>query len=184
MDLSVAVGKRFAPASTENSSAYAWTPLLGYSLHQQRLTMTDGDQTIPASGPYPGLDSVYTARWQGPWLGLAGQMQLDNEWSLATRLQFHILEYRAQGNWNLRTDFAHPLSFEHRAKGQGIVLNLHATYALPALWLANIDLDYTSMRTRPGTDRTYFADGSVADYPLNEVAWESAAITFSIGKRY
>ncbi len=45
------------------------TPLLGYSYHEQNLNITDGNQTIPDSGSFPGLNSSYDTEWQGPWIG-------------------------------------------------------------------------------------------------------------------
>jgi hypothetical protein len=38
------------------------TPLAGFSHHERHVTMTDGYQTIPRMGPFPGLNSFYNGQ--------------------------------------------------------------------------------------------------------------------------
>ncbi|UCG08955.1 MAG: hypothetical protein JSV83_10030, partial [Desulfobacterales bacterium] len=51
-------------------------PVVGYSYHEQNLTITDGYQPIatpgitPPEGPFVGLDSTYETQWYGPWVGM------------------------------------------------------------------------------------------------------------------
>jgi len=72
------------------SDSFGITPLIGYSFHALHLKITEGFQTIPPFGPFPGLNSSYDALWYGPWVGLelsAGKYR-DN--SLSPVHQFSI----------------------------------------------------------------------------------------------
>ena len=55
MDASFGLGWQF----TFGRSDFVMAPVIGYSYHEQNLTMTDGYQTIPPFGPFSGLDSTY-----------------------------------------------------------------------------------------------------------------------------
>jgi len=69
--------------------------------------MTDGVQIIPASGPFPGLASSYDAQWIGPWLGAEALIEAERGWSIMANFEYHLADYSASANWNLRTDLAH-----------------------------------------------------------------------------
>jgi len=66
LDASLAIGY---PIRFGRAVIGTMTPLLGYSYHEQNLNITDGNQTIPNLGPFPGLDSSYETEWKGPWIG-------------------------------------------------------------------------------------------------------------------
>jgi hypothetical protein len=44
--------------------------------------------------------------------------------------------------------------------------------------------NYQKWDTDPGTDKTFFADGSTVTIPLNEVNWESWAIMLGANCRF
>lgn len=168
-------------------------PLLGYSFHMQDLSMTDGVQTVadtghspaPLSiGPIPGLDSSYTAYWWGPWLGLNLQLAPVEKLSLELTGEYHIVEYFAEANWNLRPDLAHPISFEHEAHGTGLVLTLKSAYELNQRWSVVFSGNVQYWQTGDGQDTTYDADGTRGGTRLNEVNWESYALMFGLRYRF
>lgn len=166
-----------------DSSVLDVAPLAGYSQHRQNLTITDGYQTIPATGAFAGLYSTYKARWQGPWMGI------DFNWMTAALglhagFEYHIASYRAEANWNLRSDFNHPKSFEHFANGTGLVYTFGGDYNLGKNWLLAVDFDYQKWQASGGIDRTYFSNGITADTRLNEVNWRSYAYMVGIRKRF
>ncbi|MFQ5737210.1 MAG: TonB-dependent receptor, partial [Thermodesulfobacteriota bacterium] len=158
-------------------------PLLGYSFHKQNLTITDGFQTIPATGSFPGLDSSYNALWMGPWAGFDLDYKADRL-KLFGAFELHAAYYRATANWNLRTDFMHPKSFEHTANGLGVVLSLGADYGLSRDLSLVAAVSHQDWHTFEGTDRTFFSDGTASDTQLNEVNWSSDDVTLAIEFRF
>ena len=133
LDGSIGIGYRI----TFGGDTFQLIPLLGYSYHEQNLRMTDGYQTIPAFGSFPGLDSTYETRWYGPWIGVDFKIQTREFDSFVKRAVFyttlegHSVDYDAEADWNLRTDFAHPKSFEHDAEGDGIIVRSAPSSSCP-----------------------------------------------------
>ena len=189
LDASVAVGYRFL----FQSGFIGISPMVGYSYHQQNLTMTDGNQTVesiftPPSGPFDGLDSSYDTEWKGPWVGLdlsfqspAGTRPKPTEgYELTFGVEYHWADYDAEGDWNLRTDFAHPKSFEHQADGSGIVVSTEFNFFFNPRWALHFSANYQTWETDPGTDRTFYADGTISEARLNEVNWTTYALMLGI----
>lgn len=121
LDVSLALGHRFRINQDAAQPPIYLIPLLGYSQHEQQLRITNGHQTIPATGAFAGLNSTYRTKWKGPWLGLELLGEGANNLSSFLLVEYHIADYYAEANWNLRTDFQHPKSFEHWANGKGYV---------------------------------------------------------------
>lgn len=156
------------------------TPLLGYAVHQQNLVITDGYQEIsnlpgftPPIGPFAGLDSRYESAWKGPWAGLDLEFAGLRGLRLNASLEYHWARYEGIGNWNLREDFAHPVSFRHTADGHGLVAGLDLSMESSGGLSWSLALDFERWRTDPGDDTTFFADDSSAHTRLNRVNWKS-----------
>lgn len=198
VDLSGAVGPIF---ELQMLKGFSITPLIGYGFNMQDLSMTNGEQTIsnpffrwwffgpgaempPPTGSIPRLDSNYTTYWYGPWLGVNVDYQASHKIEMTIGAEYHWVEYFAQADWNLRSDFAHPVSFEHETTGTGIVWNIKGRYLLNEKWswLFSGNLQY--WQTETGTDRTYFADGDIGLSRLNQVSWDSYALTTGIQYRF
>lgn len=179
-DASISIGRVFQVLGGADKGALSIIPLVGLSVHQQNLTMTDGFQTLPATGSYPGLDSSYHAQWQGPWVGLDSTIVIGGNWSLNATAEYHWADYSAKANWNLRSEFSHPVSFTHSAKGQGVVLAAGAHYKVSKDWKASIIIESQQWSTGSGIDQTYLANGSIEYYLLNEVNWQSAAVKVGV----
>ncbi len=178
-----AVGGGFKNTVALKGGAFTFIPLIGYSQHNQNLKITDGYQTIPATGAFGGLNSSYKARWRGPWAGLdLGYGR--SVFSLTGTFEYHVVSYHAEADWNLRTDFAHPKSFEHNANGTGYIAALGADYRLKRGWGVFAGLDYLEFKTGSGIDRTYFSDGTIADTRLNEVNWSSYSFNAGFRRRF
>ncbi len=176
MDASVGVGYPFEPGPDWLKIA----PLVGYSLHEQNLTLTDGFQTIPATGSFSDLNSTYDTKWKGPWAGIDLSIEASRRLALFGSFEYHWADYDAEGNWNLRSDFAHPKSFEHDASGKGIVVSAGGSYAIDKDWLINANVGYQEWSTDAGTGRTFFADGTTSGTRLNEVNWSSYSAMLGI----
>ncbi len=165
-------------------------PLVGYSHHEQQFDLTDGCQTIPDTGPFPGLDSSYDTLWKGPWIGFDLHFKSSEIRALAHRIEtyftyeFHWADYSAEADWNLREDLAHPKSFKHKADGDGYILSSGFNLMLDQRWALNINLDYQDWSTDRGTNKVFFADGKTAETRLNEVNWTSYALMMGLSLRF
>jgi len=182
LDASFGLGWQF----TFGRSDFVMAPVIGYSYHEQNLTMADGNQTIPPSGPFPGLDSTYETEWKGPFIGLDFTFRTDEKNKITPEietfisLEYHWADFYAEADWNLRTSFAHPKSFEHEADGHGIVFSAIIKFLLDYHWMLNVNLDYQNWSTDPGIIQFFNADGTTAKQRLNEVNWTSYAIMAGI----
>lgn len=173
---SLGAGRNFQFANATFLDWLIVTPGIGYAIYQQNLTMTDGVQTIPASGPYIGLNNQYQAIWSGPWLGISNYLRISERLSLNASIIYSQINFQAEANWNLRTDFAHPLSFKHRASGDGLIIQIGSTYQLNKEWKIILSLENIRMTAKQGTDTTYYSDGTWGLLPLNEANWESSSL--------
>lgn len=178
-DLSIGLGRRIEMLRSVGEDAIRITPLAGLSIHEQSLTMYDGHQTIPAHGPINGLQNSYATRWKGSWLGLDALFSLTANFSLNSTVEYHWVDYSAEADWNLRSDFAHPVSFRHVARGQGTSIAVGASYRFNRNFLANALLDRQKWNTNPGYDQTNFSTGVVNYYTLNPVSWDSTSLYLS-----
>lgn len=185
-DLSAGAGYRFflggGPPLFEVD--HLWLTILGgYSRHELNLVMTDGFQTIPATGSFTGLHSNYWAEWEGPWTGfeLFGKKK---KLSGLFRFEYHWADYYGSANWNLRSDFQHPKSYEHTADGVGFVFNLGTAYHFNDRWSIDLNADIQDWETGKGIDRTFFSSGTISETQLNEVNWDSYAIMLGAACRF
>jgi hypothetical protein len=191
-DFSVALGYDFSFLS----DILTLTPLGGFSYHAQNLKMVDGVQTVSnfgwpvPLGPFDGLDSSYDTDWYGPWIGgefsfaIPGKAPGEPIHRFWLGLEYHLAEYEAKANWNLRPDFAHPVSFEHEADGDGWVLTGGYSWFFTPRWALDIKGKYQKWETDPGIDRVFFFDGTSATARLNEVEWDSYSATIGICCRW
>ncbi len=177
LDGSLGMGIRFKHTLTKAGATLSVAPLAGYSYHEQNLQMTEGFQTIPFLGPFPGLNSTYDTEWRGPWVGFDLFLNTGPAHTFLGTLEYHWFNYEARANWNLRSDLAHPLSFFHEANGTGLKGSLGLEERVLKNGVFIIKLEYLEWTTKPGTDYIFFNDGTRAVTPLNEVRWKSYAFT-------
>jgi hypothetical protein len=185
LDLSLAGGGKIH----FRDSRYTLTPLVGFSYYAQNLTVRNGYQTIsdPAlvpevapPGPFSGLHSTYEASWYGPWTGVDATAAPGQDWLLSAGIELHQLIYQAEGNWNLRSDLAHPKSFEHEGNGFGLIGRLSSNYALTSRLELIVAAEFRRFALRDGTARIFLADGRQGTTQLNEVNWESQQLTAGV----
>ncbi len=187
LDLEGGIGLRFRLKNEK----WNLTPLLGYSYYEQDLVMQDGFQTVkvdltptfplpPDVGPILGLNSSYLAWWFGPWLGVQTDYQQSEiiNWDFTLRL--HKVDFRAEADWNLRTDLKHPVSFAHEAEGDGVSFNAGMHYLLDEKWQVDADISYVDLQADDGLDIVYFDSGAVGGTRLNEVNWTSWTLSVSL----
>lgn len=180
LDVSGGIGYPWEPDSEDYELRI--TPLVGYSYHRQYLSMTDGFQTIPATGPFAGLDSRYVTKWVGPWAGFDVAFKPYEKLRVHIGGEYHWAFYRANARWNLRDDYSQPKSFRHTADGTGIVVEAGLDYQLSARWGIQLEGQFQDWATDPGIDRTYGSTGSNSQTRLNQVNWEAWSV--SLGGKY
>ena len=132
---------------------------------------------VPPEGPFSGLDSTYQARWTGPWLGAEFEHRVGRRSRVFAEFEWHVADYAARANWNLRDDLVHPVSFEQFADGQGHVFALGWRRAESKSGGLQVRLRVDLWRTEPGLDRVFFTDGEALDTRLNGVNWRSALLS-------
>ncbi len=157
------------------------TPLVGYSYNAQNLRMQDGFSTIPATGAFGGLNSKYETEWKGPWLGAQVSAKAE-KLTGSFRFEYHFLNFSADADWNLRSDFEHPISFEHDADGSGFVISTQLGYELTENWQLSFKVDYHNYETERGTIVFHLAGVGDHSQMLNVVNWYSYAV--SAGLKY
>lgn len=146
-------------------------PLVGLSYQRQDLRL-QGEQ---------GLDSRYRAEWLGPWVGLELAARHRGGFGASLRADYHFeTNYDAEATWNLREDFAQPVSFVHEAGAGGTALALIGSYAPPASnWSLALRADWQRWTTEIGTDTLFFAAGGSSVSRFNGAEWESTALSLS-----
>jgi hypothetical protein len=176
----------------------ALSPMLGISYHKQNLRIQNGRQVISETNPFGGADpppvgplssqlnSSYFARWMGPWVGVDLRYKpkmhppVYHAMELRFSLELHWADYYGQGNWNLRSDLQHPISFEHEADGFGINLTAQCLVALDDQWDITIAANHQNWSTEAGTDRKFLSSGRSSTTRLNEVAWNSTSYMMGV----
>ena len=177
------------------SDFFSITPFGGYSYHQQNLRMRDGNQTItweggPPLGAFSDLDSTYDAEWKGFWIGLEPKIRLKkiyryvNIFAIYASFSYHWLDYAAQADWNLRSDFEHPKSFEHTADGVGTTLSFGIQATVSNAWFLNVGYEQRRWSAASGRDRVFLVNGAVLETRLNEVNWESQVFKLEVGYKF
>lgn len=155
-DLKAGIGKSYAFFE----DCLIITPLTGYALMEQHLTMYHGTQVIDllgfGLGPIHGLHSRYNTRWQSPWVGLDLLFQPDCDFTLYGSFEYHWPYYKAKGHWNLRTDFIG--DFIHRGNGHGCWSTIAASYGLCSGLNCGISGEFLIFKIKDGSDTTKFID--------------------------
>ena len=186
-DVSLGIGYPFRFGQSVIST---FTPLVGYSYHEQNLDMSDGKQTIPPTGSFSGLDSSYDTEWKGPWIGIDLNFKAAEIKSFAHRFEtflsyeYHWADYEAEADWNLRSDLQHPKSFEHDTDGDGWILRGGLNFVLHQNAALNFNFDYQDWDTESGTDKVFFADGTTVKTRLNDVDWTSYSLGLGLSVRF
>ncbi len=168
-------------------------PLLGVSLHRQNFRIRNGRQVLtypggPPLGSLRGLDSTYQSEWFSPLLGcdlrffippVSGFKRME----AGLEFQWHWdARFEAEADWNLRSDFDHPKSFDQNADGKGVSLCAEWVVWITPQWSVNVTASYQRWETDPGRQRFFLADGRTATTRLNEVDWESNS--YMVGVAY
>ena len=186
MDLSGGVGYKMYLGNKGNDFfdfEQTWlTFLAGYAYHTQHLNLKKGEQIYDSSGtytlgPFPGLDSPYTAEWKGPWLGLEFAGDMTKRISGDFRFQYHFAGYNSEGQLNLNPNYKQPKSFSQSGDGHGLVFNVGMDYRLSKKLFLNLDGSYENWSVVSGQDEAYLTGGGTQHARLNNVNWKNYGVT-------
>jgi hypothetical protein len=143
--------------------AFRLTPFIGYGISQQYFPITD------EGGPFSSLNSSYSAKWLGPFVRAMASWQVFPRWQLEGMVRYDQVVYRAVADWNLITDFSHPVSFRHHADGFGVTGELGLRYTAGRRWSVFVNGSFFDQETGEGVDELYLRSGSVEQTQLNGV---------------
>lgn len=168
------------------AQGFGLTPRVGYARHTQDLSMRYGETVLwnqelaekfvggeGSTGTFAGLASSYKPRWWGPWAGLGLRLQPIPRLTLDAEVERHSFHYRAEADWNLRGDLAHPLSFRHEGHGSGWAANSVLAWQIQPGSAVTANFHWRHFRITDGTDEFFGAAGSPGETRLNEVRWLS-----------
>lgn len=172
------------------------TPLLGLARYESTYRSSNGRQVVSDAanaallgiawntplGPFAGLHSRYRPVWSSAWVGLDGEWKAGPAITLYAGIKHHWFDYKAEANWNLRGDLAHPVSFMHQDSGKGWEADIGLAIWLSGAHHVNLDLSKREMKTRQGQDTTFYYNGARSTIDLGEAVLASWAI--NLGYRY
>lgn len=174
------VGHVFYLNDKKVNGNYQIIPVIGFDYSAQNLRITDGFQTIPSKGEFNGLNSTYDTQWKSLWAGINFHIEANMKNRIKLNFQYHFTEYDAKADWNLRNQFAHPISFIHSGNGNGITLELLIEHQLSDHIILSMTLTGASHKIEKGQDSTFLSNATVSTTRLNEVKWESRATLLGI----
>lgn len=145
----------------------------GYTYSEQRLSLTDGVQKIPTTGPYPGLDSRYVSRWQGAWIGLTGSWQMVDTWTLTASARLQMVSYDGEMDLNLRSDLSHPRSIDQSGDGYAYEVGLGVIHRLSQSVHLEFEVNRTAGRIADGTENVNYRTGAHDEVPLESAEYST-----------
>lgn len=139
------------------------TPYAGFGGSGEHLTITD------PGGLYGFLNSYYQTSWYGPLVRATASWRLGGRWRVSGSATYHQVSYRAKADWNLISDFSHPVSFRHRADGYGVEGELDVQYRIGRRLGLMLAADAFRWETGKGIDELYHPDAAEQQTQLNGV---------------
>ncbi|HET8708573.1 MAG TPA: hypothetical protein VFM46_19860 [Pseudomonadales bacterium] len=179
----------------EMGAGYRWKiasgitlkPAIAYFHSSQNVRMQNGVQEIttpgrtPSAGAFKNLNSTYEAEWNGMWIGGSIEFSKD-EHEFRFQFKHHKMDYHSEANWNLRSSFMHPKSFEQWANGDGNSFGVSYGYHFTKAWQLTLDWQKSDFSAEHGTDTVFFSDGDKASAQLNQANWRATG--WSVGLQY
>ena len=181
LDFSLSVGYELSVTDTDSTTV---TPFAGINYREADFDITKGFQAIDVFGgtagsAIPGLNSSYDTEWHSTFLGV----QLDHRghnWHVFGRFEYHDFDYEAVADWNLRTDFAHPVSFIHDSDGAGPVYAIGARRMINNNWNWFVNYTWWNWDADNGSDTTFFSDGTAARTHVKTAVSDGNTLYFGV----
>jgi len=162
------------------------TPLIGLQYQYAWLRMRGGAITVgeDSGESLSDLNNSYRPNifngfvgselaWMAtPWLKFSGGLQLG------------LGYYYARAQWNLRDEFAQPLSFVHNGLAWTIEGNLGAEVMISRQWSIFSRVFSRGSMVVDGRDRIQFSDGSSSTTQLVNMTWATLGVDLGVGFRF
>ncbi len=130
---------------------------------QQDLNITTSNGVIAIANRFPvglrfdQLNSTYNSRFASWSLGVGAEHAFS--WGImGLRYDYYDTSFDAKANWNLRTDFEHPVSFTHNGQGDGHHWQISYSYPLNKTLSVNAQWQQVNYRIHQGYDQTFYID--------------------------
>lgn len=162
------------------------TPLLGAQYNYAWLNIRGGSFTVgeDAGASLADLNSSYRPNVFNGFTGFEAEWMATRWLKLTGGLQLGLGYYYARAQWNLRDDFAQPLSFVHNGLAWTIEGSLGAEAMLSRNWSIYGRVYSRGTMVVNGRDRIQFADGSSATTQLANVTWATLGVDLGVGFRF
>lgn len=144
-----------------------------FLLNEKHLTEDDPDYQ-------PGLNSYY--KYQYPNLGgvVISSYSINRRINLSLELGAYRTFYYAYGNWNLRKDFAQPISYEHKGKGINLSSSI-GTNIILTNWLGlGVGYSFMKQNLKNGKDVLFTSGGDELNTRLNEIKYTENTIFITL----
>lgn len=179
LSIAALIGPHFYPNEAQTLIV---TPLLGFAHQISDLRMNDGVQIIdtisPQSvGPFAGLNSSYRAQFDSRIVGIETRWWLTRQLGIEMQWQHQWFNYRAEADWNKRSEFQHPLSFYQNGLGEDNQWAMKLLAKLNRHWEFEAIYTQTGGGVQNGRDVSILANGSQELTRLNEVEFSSRAMS-------
>ena len=146
----------------------------GFFTSGQKLYLLDN------SGKYDrDLKSTYLTFWRGGLIGTEISLKA-GRFEITPNFSYYQSSYRGTGDWNLITNFEHPVSYRHSADGFGVASQLSIYYKITRNLQVLLKGRQEQWKTGKGTDILYLISGEHPVTLLNEVFLKSNQITAGV----
>jgi hypothetical protein len=183
-EIKVGAGYRFKLTDPDGHMPLEIIPFVGYSSHSIEFNMVKGYQSLPQTGAFYGLDSTYQANYSGLWYGLEVRATFFDHLEMLLSYDRHVTDYRSEADWNLRSDFEHPVSFKNETDFYGRIWELTLHYRITENWRVALNMEHQLWDSDSGTNTQYFQSGVSRKTRLNEVNYESKSIGLGVGRKF
>lgn len=194
-DISSGIGANIFPWR----KGIVFAPLVGFSYHQQKLTIQDAIETIAPSpiflGGIPGMMADYKATWRGPWLGFDFSFHPICDLRFSASYEYHWVCFRGKGDWTIYNPLTPGIFFVNEfvqcAHGVGQIGNVGLHYTFGQNWGFGFFVTTQRWSTSKGTNTTFKflntlppANQLVGTFPitattdLNHVIWHTFSVIF------
>lgn len=147
-------------------------PFLGFTNKCGHLYLLDNGTPLIEGKE---LKSSYSPHWYGGFAGSAFLLDLQ-KFRILFEIEGDFLKYRARANWNLKEEFAHPVSFKHSTSGGAIRARLFIEYPIHKKVYITFNADISSFKTGRGTDKAFYRDGTDVSTRLNPVTNQAHSV--------